>query len=301
MTSPLARSAPRLGVRRWRGCGALRGRLAGGQRRDRRHRRRRAADRLRASAARRGRAAPRSRSARTARWAIHAAIEFGNRMVTFLIAAVAIATFVAAWRSGRDDLRLAGGRAGPRRARAGGARRDHRADRPEPVDGGAPPARVDGDDLRRRAAGAVGVDAGPGTPARALAGPDARARGGRRAALGRGVRRPAGRCSTSARSSPAAARTPATSTRPATGSTPARSASCTPTWCSCCSGSCSPSCSWCAGSTAPSSWPGRAPAAARGRAGPGRDRVRAVLHRPAGRRWSPCTCSGAALLRRARR
>jgi heme a synthase len=37
---------------------------------------------------------------------IHTAIEFGNRMVTFLIAAVAIATLVAVWRSGRRDLRL---------------------------------------------------------------------------------------------------------------------------------------------------------------------------------------------------
>jgi heme a synthase len=36
---------------------------------------------------------------------IHSAIEFGNRMVTFLIAAVAIATFVSAWRSGRTALR----------------------------------------------------------------------------------------------------------------------------------------------------------------------------------------------------
>ena len=36
---------------------------------------------------------------------IHAAIEFGNRMVTFLLAAVAIATFVAAWRSGRTTIR----------------------------------------------------------------------------------------------------------------------------------------------------------------------------------------------------
>jgi heme a synthase len=36
---------------------------------------------------------------------IHAAIEFGNRMVTFLIAAVAILTFVAAWRSGRTAIR----------------------------------------------------------------------------------------------------------------------------------------------------------------------------------------------------
>ena len=36
---------------------------------------------------------------------IHAAIEFGNRMVTFLIAAVAILTFLAAWRSGRTAIR----------------------------------------------------------------------------------------------------------------------------------------------------------------------------------------------------
>ena len=36
---------------------------------------------------------------------IHAAIEFGNRMVTFLIAAVAIATLVVAWRTGRRAVR----------------------------------------------------------------------------------------------------------------------------------------------------------------------------------------------------
>ena len=36
---------------------------------------------------------------------IHTAIEFGNRMVTFLIAAVAIATVVVVWRSGREHLR----------------------------------------------------------------------------------------------------------------------------------------------------------------------------------------------------
>jgi cytochrome c oxidase assembly protein subunit 15 len=36
---------------------------------------------------------------------VHSAIEFGNRLVTFLIAAVAIATFVAAWRTGRPALR----------------------------------------------------------------------------------------------------------------------------------------------------------------------------------------------------
>ena len=35
---------------------------------------------------------------------IHAVIEFGNRMVTFLIAAVAIATLLAAWRSGRPGM-----------------------------------------------------------------------------------------------------------------------------------------------------------------------------------------------------
>lgn len=35
---------------------------------------------------------------------IHGAIEFGNRMVTFLLAAIAIATFVAALRSGRRSL-----------------------------------------------------------------------------------------------------------------------------------------------------------------------------------------------------
>ncbi len=35
---------------------------------------------------------------------VHGAIEFGNRMVTFLLAAVAIATFVAAWRYGRRSV-----------------------------------------------------------------------------------------------------------------------------------------------------------------------------------------------------
>jgi cytochrome c oxidase assembly protein subunit 15 len=35
---------------------------------------------------------------------VHAAIEFGNRLVTFLIAAVAIAMFVVAWRVGRPPL-----------------------------------------------------------------------------------------------------------------------------------------------------------------------------------------------------
>lgn len=43
---------------------------------------------------------------------IHGAIEFGNRMVTFLIAAIAVATFLAAWRNrhrlGAGVVRLAG-------------------------------------------------------------------------------------------------------------------------------------------------------------------------------------------------
>lgn len=36
---------------------------------------------------------------------LHSSIEFGNRMLTFVLTAVAIGTFVAAWRSGRRELR----------------------------------------------------------------------------------------------------------------------------------------------------------------------------------------------------
>jgi cytochrome c oxidase assembly protein subunit 15 len=36
----------------------------------------------------------------------HSAIEFGNRTLTFVLSAVAVATFVSAWQSGRRDLRL---------------------------------------------------------------------------------------------------------------------------------------------------------------------------------------------------
>jgi cytochrome c oxidase assembly protein subunit 15 len=36
---------------------------------------------------------------------LHEAIEFGNRMLTFVLVAIAVATFVAAWRTGRRDLR----------------------------------------------------------------------------------------------------------------------------------------------------------------------------------------------------
>ncbi len=37
---------------------------------------------------------------------VHEAIEFGNRMLTFVLVAIAIATFFSAWQSRRRDLRL---------------------------------------------------------------------------------------------------------------------------------------------------------------------------------------------------
>jgi cytochrome c oxidase assembly protein subunit 15 len=36
---------------------------------------------------------------------VHSVIEFGNRMLTYVLVAVAVGTFVAAWQSGRRDLR----------------------------------------------------------------------------------------------------------------------------------------------------------------------------------------------------
>ncbi|WP_051551710.1 COX15/CtaA family protein [Nocardioides sp. URHA0020] len=36
---------------------------------------------------------------------LHSAIEFGNRMLTYVLVAVAVGTFAAAWQSGRRDLR----------------------------------------------------------------------------------------------------------------------------------------------------------------------------------------------------
>lgn len=36
---------------------------------------------------------------------VHQAIEFGNRLLTYVLAVVAVGTFVAAWQSGRRDLR----------------------------------------------------------------------------------------------------------------------------------------------------------------------------------------------------
>jgi cytochrome c oxidase assembly protein subunit 15 len=37
---------------------------------------------------------------------VHSAIEFGNRTLTFVLTAVAIATLVSAWQSGRSELRI---------------------------------------------------------------------------------------------------------------------------------------------------------------------------------------------------
>lgn len=37
---------------------------------------------------------------------IHGAIEFGNRMIGFVLAVIAISTFVAAWQTGRRELRV---------------------------------------------------------------------------------------------------------------------------------------------------------------------------------------------------
>jgi cytochrome c oxidase assembly protein subunit 15 len=37
---------------------------------------------------------------------VHSAIEFGNRTLTFVLVAIAVATFVAAWQSGRRELRV---------------------------------------------------------------------------------------------------------------------------------------------------------------------------------------------------
>jgi cytochrome c oxidase assembly protein subunit 15 len=36
---------------------------------------------------------------------LHSAIEFGNRMLTFVLTAIAVATFVAAWQTGRREVR----------------------------------------------------------------------------------------------------------------------------------------------------------------------------------------------------
>ena len=151
---------------------------------------------------------------------LHAAIEFGNRMLTFVLAAIAVATFVSAWQSGRRDLRVLAlwlGLGIPAQAVIGGitvltdlnpwvvsfhllcslaiiglAVLYLRRDRPRPRRRAARRARRVGPRLDRRSPS-------PGW------------------------------CSTSAPSSPAPARTPATRRRRATGSTRSRSPSCTRT------------------------------------------------------------------------
>src|SRR5699024_8940430 len=40
---------------------------------------------------------------------LHSAIEFGNRMLTFILAAVAILAFVSAWQTHRRELRMLAG------------------------------------------------------------------------------------------------------------------------------------------------------------------------------------------------
>ena len=120
----------------------------------RRHRRRRPAHRVRARlpdlAALHRRVVPAARRPR-----LHQAIEFGNRTLTFVLVAIAIATFVvdvaapAAATCGSLALLI-----GARHPRPGGDRRDHGAHRPQPVGGLAPPALLAGDHRRRRTAAA---------------------------------------------------------------------------------------------------------------------------------------------------
>ena len=89
----------------------------------------------------------------TAELAAHGVIEFGNRLLTFVLAAVAIATVVVVWRSGRAGIcarwPVLSFLGIPAQALLGG---DHRADRAQPVDGrralpGLDGARRGGDDL----------------------------------------------------------------------------------------------------------------------------------------------------------
>lgn len=39
-------------------------------------------------------------------YSLHSAIEFGNRLLTYVLVAIAVGTFVAAWQSGRRELRM---------------------------------------------------------------------------------------------------------------------------------------------------------------------------------------------------
>ena len=66
---------------------------------------------------------------------VHGVIEFGNRMLTYVLVAVVVGTFIAVWRwagSTRELRRLAV--VCPRHPVPGRHRRHHRADRSQPVD-----------------------------------------------------------------------------------------------------------------------------------------------------------------------
>ena len=159
---------------------------------------------------------------------VHSAIEFGNRLLTFVVAFIAIATFLIAWRYGRTAvLRLAFLLAlgVPAQAVIGGVT----------VLTDLNPWIVSLHLLVSLAMVGLAVIAAA-AHRRGRRPAAARGPGRDRVADPRRVRRRAGRCSTSAPWSPAAGRTPATWTRPATASTRARSASCTPTSSSCSSG-----------------------------------------------------------------
>ena len=98
---------------------------------------------------------------------IHSFIEFGNRMLTFVLAVVAIATWVVAmrYRPRRRVAAPAGDRARARCPGPGGARRLHRAHRPEPVGRRAAPPAVPGDGLGRGRPRAPRRRGGPATDA----------------------------------------------------------------------------------------------------------------------------------------
>ena len=73
-------------------------------------------------------------------YSFHKQVEFTNRTLTFVLAAIAIATLIAAWRrsgSARRDCAR-------RHPGSGGDRWDQRADRPQPVGRRAASDRFDG-------------------------------------------------------------------------------------------------------------------------------------------------------------